>query len=338
MRRRYITDIDMIKLPGKIANLSSIAEKIEYELDFDYNTSLTRIETFDEFFDNIIEPYNQKQRIFYRGERVNKFDRTLIPTIYRHRNFLFSQGEMIKKLDADGLLQFYNTMPEYIEVYKKIIGKVNSQNMYNFLAFSQHYFGISPLIDLTKSPYVALSFALKNRKQYKDDVLLYTVEIKNDDDYTSDIMQADEWINSYNVTVFNDSLMDFYEDFKFDIKQYKIFLDSLKNKGGNMGSFSAPHAKLIDVPTNDLMRFQQGVFLLLNDFAIVGKGYLTKNVRDDFTVKKWVINKDICPDLLKYQLEKRPYYNYDTITDLSAVVANIRKSYTKGKENDSILF
>lgn len=38
MRRRYITDIDMIKLPGKIPNLSSIAEKIEYELDFDYNT------------------------------------------------------------------------------------------------------------------------------------------------------------------------------------------------------------------------------------------------------------------------------------------------------------
>lgn len=338
MRRRYITDIDMIKLPGKIPNLSSIAEKIEYELDFDYNTSVTRLETFDDFLSEIIEPYKRGEKIFYRGEKVNKIDRTLIPTLFRQRRLLFNEDETYINLDANGLLDFYNSVPEYLEVYKKIIGKVNVSKMYNFLAFSQHYFGISPLIDLTKSPYVALSFALKNRKQYKDDVLLYTVEIKNDDDYTSDIMQADEWINLYNVTVFNDSLMDFYEDFKFDIKQYKIFLDSLKNKGGNMGSFSAPHAKLIDVPTNDLMRFQQGVFLLLNDFAIVGKGYLTKNVRDDFTVKKWVINKDICPDLLKYQLEKRPYYNYDTITDLSAVVANIRKSYTKGKENDSILF
>lgn len=328
----------MIKLPGKIPNLSSIAEKIEYELDFDYNTSLTRIETFDDFMDNIIEPYNRGERIFYRGERVNKFDRTLIPTIYRHRHYLFGEGEIIKNLDADGLLEFYETMPEYIEVYKRIIGEVNPQRMYNFLAFSQHYFGISPLIDLTRSPYVALSFALKNRAEYKEDVLLYTIEIKNDDDYTRDINTADEWINSYNVTVFNDRLMDFYEDFKFDMKQYKAFLDSLKNKGGSIGNITAPHAKLIDVPTNDLMRFQQGVFLLLNDFTIVGKGYLTKNVLDDFTIKKWIINKDICPNLLAYQLQKRPYYNYDTITDLSAVVANIRKSYTKGKHNDNKFF
>ena len=54
MRRKYITDIDMIKLPGKIPNLSSIAEKIEYELDFDYNTSVTRLETFDDFLSEII--------------------------------------------------------------------------------------------------------------------------------------------------------------------------------------------------------------------------------------------------------------------------------------------
>ena len=185
---------------------------------------------------------------------------------------------------------------------------------------------------------MALSFALKNRKEYDDDVLFYTVEIKNDADYTCDMKTADKWVSEYNVTVFNDNLMDFYEDFKFDFKQYKLFIEGLRSQGKNISNMTSPSAKLIDVPTNDLMRFQQGVFLLLNDFTLVGKGYLTKNVRDDFLVKKWLINKDICPILLNYQLKERPYYNYDTITDLSAVVANIRKSYTKGKENDSILF
>lgn len=334
MQKRYITDINMPKLP----NLSSIAEKIEYELDFDYNTGVTRIDSFDEFLDKIVEPYNCGERIFYRGERVNKIDRTLIPTIFRQRSYLFDEGEIIKRLDARGLLDFYNTMPEYIEVYKRIIGNVGIDNLYNFLAFSQHYFGISPLIDLTKSPFVALSFALKNRTEYKDDVLFYTVEIKNDKDYTNDIKTADEWLNSYNVTVFNDRLIDFYEDFKFDFKQYKLFLESLMSQGKNIGDITAPSAKLIDVPTNDLMRFQQGVFLLLNDFTIIGKGYLTKKVRDDFIIKKFIINKEICPELLEYQMEKRPYYDFDTITDLSAVVSNIRNSYTKGKKNDTKLF
>lgn len=337
MRRRYITDIDMIKLPGKIPNLSSIAEKIEYELDFDYNTSVTKLETFDDFLSEIIEPYKKGEKIFYRGEKVNKIDRTLIPTLFRQRHLLFNEDEIYINLDANGLLDFYNSVPEYLEVYKKIIGKVNMSEMYNFLSFSQHYFGISPLIDLTKSPFVALSFALKNRKEYDDDVLFYTVEIKNDADYTCDMKTADKWVSEYNVTVFNDNLMDFYEDFKFDFKQYKLFIEGLRSQGKNISNMSSPSAKLIDVPTNDLMRFQQGVFLLLNDFTLVGKGYLTKNVRDDFLVKKWLINKDICPILLNYQLKERPYYNYDTITDLSAVVANIRKSYTKGKENDSIL-
>ena len=93
MRRRYITDIDMIKLPGKIPNLSSIAEKIEYELDFDYNTSVTRLETFDDFLSEIIEPYKKGEKIFYRGEKVNKIDRTLIPTLFRQRHLLFNEDE-----------------------------------------------------------------------------------------------------------------------------------------------------------------------------------------------------------------------------------------------------
>ena len=52
----------------------------------------------------------------------------------------------------------------------------------------------------------------------------------------------------------------------------------------------SPVAKLIDIPTNDLMKYQQGVFLLLNNFSLVDSMYLTKSVRRGFVIKKYVIN------------------------------------------------
>ena len=107
--------------------------------------------------------------------------------------------------------------------------------------------------------------------------------------------------------------------------QYKDLIEEIK--GRSIFEISAPTAKLIDVPTNDLMRFQQGVFLLLDDFTIFGNGYLTKKIRDDFAIKKWIINKKICPELLEYQKKKAPYYDYDTITDLSKAVGKIKKKY-----------
>lgn len=319
----------MIKLP----NINSLAKKIEYELDFSYNTTISEINTLDEFYDHIIKPYNDGRQIFYRGERLNKFDRTLIPTLYRNKEQIFKKGELVKKIDARELVEFYKSYPEYIDVYTKIIGNIKSDDLYSFLAFSQHYLDISPLIDLTKSPYVAMSFAFKNRVYFEEDPLIYTVEIKNKDDYTKDIDIANQWISDYNVVVFNDRKVENYEDFKFDFKQqdlkkYKDIFDCVKKYGLN--DITAPSAKMIDVPTNDLMRFQQGVFLLLTDFSIIGRGYFTKNIQADFSIKKWVINKKICPQLVDILLNENPYYSYNTITDLSQVVASIRKKYEDG--------
>ena len=39
-----------------------------------------------------------------------------------------------------------------------------------------------------------------------------------------------------------------------------------------------------DIPTNDLMKYQQGVFLLLNNFSLVDSMYLTKSVRRGFVI------------------------------------------------------
>ena len=61
----------------------------------------------------------------------------------------------------------------------------------------------SPLIDLTKSPYVALSFALKGKKETSDDTILYKVEVPNEDNYTNDPVVAECWLREYHVSIYN---------------------------------------------------------------------------------------------------------------------------------------
>ena len=201
--------------------------------------------------------------------------------------------------------------------------------MYPFLSFSQHYFGLSPLIDLTKNPFVALSFALKNRDVYTKDILIYSVEIKQKEDYTCDLSVANKWINDYSVILFRDpkntGFDSAFENRKDLLINYKELFEEVK--GRSLFDLNAPSARLIDVPVNDLMRFQQGVFLLLDDFTVFGNGYLTKKIRDDFAIKKWIVNKDICPSLLDYQRQNAPQYDYASITDLSSVVGKIKNIY-----------
>lgn len=310
---------------NKFPKLSDIASKIENELDFDFRADCHRIDTVEEFKNNIIAPYYDGKKIFYRGEKIQSIDRPLMPSIYRDKGQMIKNGEIMTQMNADGLIDYYNQYPTYFDVFQKVIGKINRDNMYSFLAFSQHYFGVSPLIDLTKNPFVSLSFALKNRDVYDEDILFYTVEIKNEDDYTDSINVANKWIEDYSVVVLKDLIVDPLNTNISNIIKYKDLLEEVKGK--SIFELNAPNAKLIDVPTNDLMRFQQGVFLLLDDFTVWGKGYLTKKIRDEFAIKKWIINKDVCPDLLKLQLKEAPYYNYDNITDLSSVIGEIKKQY-----------
>lgn len=324
----------------KFNKLSDLAVKIEDELDFDFRADSQSINDFEEFYNNIISPYDQGYKIYFRGERIRSLDRPLLPSLFRKRNILLDDEESFIQLDSSKLLAFYRKYPEYINLFEKTIGDVTQDNLYSFLSFSQHYFGLSPLIDLTKNPFVALSFALKNRTEYNEDILFYSVEIKDKDDYTSHLHIANEWMKKYNVIVFRELgiptaeiskeyskeyLAKYKEYSKENLLKYKDLLEEIK--GRSIFDLNTPSAKLIDVPTNDLMRFQQGVFLLLDDFTVLGNGYLTKKIRDDFAIKKWIINKKICPELLEYQKAKAPCYNYDTITDLSKVVGQIKKMY-----------
>lgn len=301
--------------------------KIENELDFDFRAEMNIIDTLDDFDEFLMKPYKSGERIYYRGERRNSITRPLIPTIYRKREMLFNSNQKVELVTAEKLYEYYDRTTDFFKLYERIIGRLKTDEMYPFLAFSQHYFGISPLIDFSKSLYVSLSFALKDRTEFDDNILIYTLQLKDNDDYTDSIEVANRWINEYSVLLFRDIdkviLQNHYENPFEVIADYKKIAD--KFKGYSFLDMNAPTAKLIDVPANDLIKYQQGVFLLLDDFSLFGKSYLTKKIRDDFHLKKWIINKDICPDILDMLVNEEPYYQYKYITNLSSIVEEIKK-------------
>lgn len=303
-------------------------KKIENELDFDFRADMVKIETLEEFDNLLLKPYQNGKKIYYRGERRNSLSRPLLSTLYRNREILFDDAKKVHLVNVDALYSAYKNSTDFFELYERIIGKVKTDEMYSFLAFSQHYFGISPMIDFTKSIYVALSFALKDREYYKENILLYTLELKSQNDYTNSIDVANEWINDYSVLLFRDidkSILNNHLENPLDvIGDYKTIAE--KFKGHSLLELNAPTAKLIDVPTNDLIKFQQGVFLLLDDFSLLGKSYLTKKIRDEFYLKKWIINRNICPQLLDMIISNEPYYQYKYITNLSSVADVIKEN------------
>ena len=297
------------------------------ELDFDFRLETNRINTLDDFQKKILEPYESGKRVFYRGERRNSITRPLLPTLFRKKEDLVPLGRRANIVDSDYLCDYYKSSePEFYNLFSDIIGEIDKDRLYPFLAFSQHYMGISPLIDFSKSPYPSLSFALKDRVIYDEDILLYTLEIKEDEDYTDSVETANRWLRDYSVLVFSDNVrhqLDFnLENPLSAIADYKRIYERFG--GSTFLELNTPRAKLIDVPTNDLMLYQQGVFLLLDDFSLMGKSYLTKQIRDDFRVKKWLVNKSICPDLFDLLLSRYPYYAYDCIMDLSKVAGKIK--------------
>lgn len=81
------------------------------------------------------------------------------------------------------------------------MGNASPNHLYEICSFAQHYYHLSPLIDFTKSLYPSLSFALKDRKTFNDDIVLYVLKLRDMEDYTQDIKVADEWLEDLNVYV-----------------------------------------------------------------------------------------------------------------------------------------
>lgn len=313
-------------MANKLPSLNTIEKVLEHELDFNFRINEKIIDSIEEFNSFLKEPfYNNKGRMFYRGERINDPKRTLTPTLLRHKEDIFKNGELIVNIDYEYLLSFYKSKGAYLDFYRYIFGTASKYRMFEICSFSQHYLDMSPFIDFTKSLFVALSFALKNKKEYEDDIVIYTVEIEDDEHYTDDIVTAECWLHDYKVTVFN-SPEKVVRNNKGRLSKSSV-IDSIEAMEARSKTAS-PTAKFIDIPTNDLIKFQQGVFMLLTDYSMLYNSYLTKSIRENFHITKYVISSKICKDLLELISDEAPWYQYECLLD-------IKKAVEKATESDN---
>lgn len=306
---------------NKLTTLNSIEKAIEHELDFNFSVNKKRIDTVEEFNVNLKEPfYRNKGNMFYRGERIDDIRRTLTPTLLRNKNEIFKNGEVAVNIDYDYLLDLYRSKGAYLDFYRYIFGTASKYRMFEICSFSQHYLDLSPFIDFTKSLFAAMSFALKNKKVYTDDIVIYTVEINDKENYTTDIVTAECWLHDYKVTVFNSP--ENVVKGRMGITSVKESIEVIEARQKN----TSPTAKFIDIPTNDLIKFQQGVFMLLTDYSMYYDSYLTKSIRENFHITKYVISKNICLDLLQIIEKEAPWYQYECLLDIKKAVAKVTET------------
>lgn len=271
-------------------------DSLEDELDYDYSISEIRINTMEAFSDILLKPFLDKDKVYlYRGEQINTLRRPLIPTIFRDRKRIMPPGVDFVDITSRFLLDFYRSRSDYFKIFSSLFGSAEESHLYDLCSFSQHYMGCSPLLDFSKSLYVAISFALMGRKEFEGDIVLYVLDGSDTRNYTCDKETAERWLQDYHVRIYEKTEEN---SKKVDFKR------------------SSPTAKILDIASNDSMKFQQGVFLLLDNFNMVNNLYITKNVRSSVNITKCVINSSLCLELTKMIERDAPWYCYKYLLDI----------------------
>lgn len=301
---------------------SRLRTRLRDAFDVNYNVAQVRIDSEEDFERELLTPFLQSSGIFYRGERICSASRRLLPTFLRKE--ALEREELYTHLDARALFDFYTAKKSFTDVYTTLYGAPDLERQYKMLAFAQHYLDVSPFIDFSASLYVALSFAMKGRTEFSDDIVIYTAFDIGDDDTSTDETEVNAWLSQYNVGIVRaESREEFLKLLgtrrKADAELGGSLLSAQRTLESLLNGVS-PTAKLIDIPTNDLMKYQQGVFLWLNDFCLMDTAYFTKAVRQSFIIKKYVIDKSVCPALQKLLHDKAPQYRYACLLDIAEAV------------------
>ncbi len=306
----------------KNAVRSRLRTRLQDAFDVNYTVAQVRIDSMADFEKELWTPFCAQSGIYYRGERICSSARRLLPTFLR--NTALSGEELYTHIDSQALFDFYTARTAFTSVYTTLYGAPDFEKQYKMLAFAQHYLDVSPFIDFTASLYVALSFAMKGRTEFADDIVIYTAFDIGDDDTSTDETEVNEWLSQYNVGIVRaESKEEFLKLLgtrrKTDAELGNPLLSAQRTIESLLNGVS-PTAKLINIPTNDLMKYQQGVFLWLNDFCLMDTAYFTKAVRQSFVIKKYVIDKSICPQLQKLLCDKAPQYRYSCLLDIAEAV------------------
>lgn len=255
----------IFKVNDFIANVLEQVSKINYEKIYNVIDTFSKMTIKEETittYEALLNCLESDEYIFYRGESSSKYE--LIPSIYR---------------DINSNTEFYD-YKYLLNKYKNILSFTNKKMNYKFLSLMQHYGLNSPFIDFTKNPKIALYFSIYDKntgliKSIKNDVAIYKVKLLNHNQYITKLSSANSLIRKYNVQ--------YISDVSKEISFEEISLDKI----------GAPDSYFIDIPTNDRIDIQEGLFLYLNNFMISKNGFICNKLNDDALIIKYIIPKDV---------------------------------------------
>lgn len=143
-------------------------------------------------------------------------------------------------------------------------------NRYNKYAFMQHSCSYSPLVDFTKEPIVATSFALSNTSRVndfrnEDSAVFCSINTRDNLDVINHRWEARNFlVNEFYLQVIDAKAIKLGKDYvlrKADGSSRVLCFNSIDK----LLDALTPKIKIIDITTNDRMLYQSGVFVCFYD-------------------------------------------------------------------------
>lgn len=182
---------------------------------------------------------------------------------------------------------------------------------YRFLAFMQHAISYSPLLDFSGDPRVSYSFALtaSNPNEFMDmDSAIYIYDVPEDVKIIKKPQEVKKIISDMFILSVNEEIIPGTDGEAYDplnCKSVKISYKTYKM----IAMLLIPRFAVIDIPTNDRMLRQRGIFVLLFNYLIVN-GKTFDKLDKMAGVTKHIIKAHQKKDLLEWLRDNYPNYDY----------------------------
>lgn len=275
-------------------------------------------EPWQEEYPISIRDVKEKRKIFktkwYRGQSNYKWG--LVPSFIR---YIKTEIPDIITVDQMYLYNDYKSS-DIIDRINKIleppITAINNLN-YDKISYIQHSLAYSPLLDFTQSFPIALSFALGNTDtpfEYNNyDSAVFELEIFDiDNNILIDESSINKFLSSYKIHVCTEYLL----GTPINGQQIITINDLIE--------IITPKYKLIEVQTNDRMKYQKGKFILFHDCLVINQTMLVelnpqikfRKYKIDVTQKRRRRTLEGYSDSLKDILHREyPEYDIDSLMD-----------------------
>ena len=252
-------------------------------------------------FDDVIK--DKRNNTYYRGQIDSNW--RISPSVLRdlNKSVVFDDNYYFRLLNKTKLEDKYNDLIRTSHYYEK----------YSKYAFMQHALSFSPLIDFTKEKEIATSFALSNPSQINvlenHESAVFDIKVDSNNRIEDKIDAYDFLKKDFKIDVINSDTFVLGKKYKlkgFDDsgKEYEkiICISSIDD----LLERFRPKYKLFDIPVNDRMKYQKGVFICFYD-CIALKTRICYELNSDIDLYKSLIKTADKKDILKGIYKNRKY-------------------------------